>query len=88
MTHSSETPVRPVEIDVETLREKYRRERDKRIRATGTDQFAFTEGKYAHFEEDPYAGAPRASASRCNARSDVLDHRAPASAGSRWRPRW
>jgi cyclohexanone monooxygenase len=58
MTHSSETPVRPVEIDVETLREKYRQERDKRIRAAGTDQFAFTEGKYAHFEDDPYAGRP------------------------------
>jgi cation diffusion facilitator CzcD-associated flavoprotein CzcO len=44
------------EIDVETLRERYRRERDKRIRPAGTEQFKFLEGEYAKFDDDPWAG--------------------------------
>jgi cyclohexanone monooxygenase len=44
--------------DAEAIREKYRQERDKRIRPAGTDQYNFAEGEYAHFEDDPYAGPP------------------------------
>ncbi len=43
-------------IDVEKLRQKYRAERDKRLRPEGTDQYNFAEGKYAQFDRDPYAG--------------------------------
>lgn len=46
------------DVDVETLREKYRRERDKRVRPSGTDQFNFLEGEYQKFDEDPWAGPP------------------------------
>ncbi len=42
-------------LDVEALREKYRQERDRRVRVDGTDQYLFAEGKYAHFNDDPYA---------------------------------
>jgi cyclohexanone monooxygenase len=44
-------------VDVNALREKYRLERDKRRRVVGTDQYNFTEGQYAHFGADPYAGS-------------------------------
>jgi cyclohexanone monooxygenase len=46
------------DVDIETLRERYRRERDKRIRPAGTDQFKFLDGEYAKFDEDPWAGPP------------------------------
>jgi cation diffusion facilitator CzcD-associated flavoprotein CzcO len=42
------------EFDAESLREKYRLEREKRLRADGLDQFIEIKGKYAHFLEDPY----------------------------------
>ena len=42
-------------LEVERLREKYRRERDRRARPSGTDQFQFAEGEFEQFVEDPYA---------------------------------
>ncbi|MEI8056550.1 MAG: NAD(P)/FAD-dependent oxidoreductase [Actinomycetes bacterium] len=42
-------------LDVEALREKYRQERDRRIKAPGTDQYTFAEGSFARFADDPYA---------------------------------
>jgi cation diffusion facilitator CzcD-associated flavoprotein CzcO len=36
------------------LREKYRLERDKRLRDDGNDQYIEPVGRYAHFREDPY----------------------------------
>jgi cyclohexanone monooxygenase len=43
-------------FDPDALREKYRRERDKRLRPDGEDQYLVTAGKYAHFaDDDPYA---------------------------------
>ena len=48
------------EIDVRAIREKYRAERDRRLKVSGTDQYNFAEGRYAHFDKDPYAGAPEA----------------------------
>jgi cation diffusion facilitator CzcD-associated flavoprotein CzcO len=41
-------------IDREALRAKYRRERDKRLRADGNDQYVEPTGPYAHFLDDPY----------------------------------
>jgi cyclohexanone monooxygenase len=42
------------DIDVEAFRDRYRRERDKRLREDGTEQFIFAEGRYAKFEDDPW----------------------------------
>jgi len=41
-------------FDPDSLREKYRRERDKRVRADGNDQYAEVVGDFAHFVDDPY----------------------------------
>lgn len=39
------------------IRAKYEAERVKRLRQAGTDQYVFTEGRFARFAEDPHAGA-------------------------------
>src|SRR5689334_21138905 len=38
----------------ETLRAKYRQERDKRLRADGNEQYIEVTGAFAHYVEDPY----------------------------------
>ena len=43
-----------LDFDPDALREKYRTERDKRIRKDGTDQYVETKGDHAHFVDDPY----------------------------------
>jgi len=46
----------PDDIDIPALREKYRQERDKRIRPEGSKQYAVAEGDLAVFDEvDPYS---------------------------------
>lgn len=48
------------EIDRDALVEKYRAERDKRLRADGNEQYVEVTGTFAHFVDDPYvAPAPR-----------------------------
>lgn len=42
------------DFDPEQLREKYREERDKRLRQDGNDQYIEVKGEFAYFEEDPY----------------------------------
>ena len=42
-------------FDPVALREKYRVERDRRLRADGSAQYLRTTGKYAHYLDDPYA---------------------------------
>jgi cyclohexanone monooxygenase len=43
-------------FDPDALRTKYRRERDKRLRPEGEDQYLVTAGKYAHYaDDDPFA---------------------------------
>ena len=42
------------DFDADNMREKYRRERDKRIRADGNDQYIEVTGDFAHFVDDPY----------------------------------
>ena len=41
-------------FDPDALREKYRQERDKRIRPDGNDQYVEVSGRFAHFVDDPY----------------------------------
>jgi cyclohexanone monooxygenase len=43
------------DFDPDALRAKYRRERDKRLRADGNDQYVEVRGRFAHFLDDPYA---------------------------------
>src|SRR5437763_2210156 len=43
-----------VDFDPDALREKYRLERDKRLRADGNEQYVEIAGQFAHFIEDPY----------------------------------
>src|SRR4051812_48442792 len=45
-------------FDPDALREKYREERDKRLRPDGNDQYVNVVGEHAHFLEDPF-GSPR-----------------------------
>jgi cation diffusion facilitator CzcD-associated flavoprotein CzcO len=41
-------------IDRDALRQKYRAERDKRLRADGNEQYLDVVGVFAHYVEDPY----------------------------------
>ena len=41
-------------FDPDALREKYRQERDKRLRPDGNDQYIQVKGRFAHFLDDPY----------------------------------
>jgi len=49
-------PAPPFEPDA--LRDRYRRERDKRLRADGSDQYLEIAGPHAHFLDDPYMEGP------------------------------
>ncbi len=42
------------EIDREALRERYRAERDKRLRPDGNDQYIEITGVFSHYVDDPY----------------------------------
>ena len=42
------------EFDPDALRDRYRRERDKRLRADGNEQYVEIAGDFAHYAEDPY----------------------------------
>ena len=47
-------------MDTAVIRERYRAERDKRLRPDGNDQYIEPTGRYAHYLEDPYVEpAPR-----------------------------
>lgn len=52
MTAQAETST--LGFDPDELREKYRVERDKRLRADGSRQYQATEGEFAHFVDDPH----------------------------------
>jgi cyclohexanone monooxygenase len=47
-------PNTKVHFDFEALRNKYREERDKRIRSDGSTQYQEVAGDFAHYVEDPY----------------------------------
>jgi cyclohexanone monooxygenase len=44
----------PAGFDPDALRQKYRRERDKRLRPDGNEQYVEVAGEHAHFADDPY----------------------------------
>ena len=41
-------------FDPDALREKYRQERDKRLRVDGNEQYVEVAGEFAHYVDDPY----------------------------------
>src|SRR5580658_1449734 len=43
-----------IDFDPDALREKYRQERDKRLRPEGNDQYVEIKGQFAHYLNDPY----------------------------------
>ena len=45
-------------FDPDALRERYRTERDKRLRADGNDQYVAIDGGHAHYLDDPYLERP------------------------------
>ncbi len=45
-------------FDPDRLREKYRAERDKRLRDTGNEQYVEIKGEFADYIDDPYIDAP------------------------------
>ncbi len=45
---------RPEAFDPDVLRDKYRAERDKRVRTESNDQYVNMAGDFAHFINDPY----------------------------------
>ena len=44
----------PEAFNPDALRDKYRRERDKRLRADGNEQYVEVAGRFAHYLDDPY----------------------------------
>ena len=42
------------DFDPEALRKKYRKERDKRLKQDGNDQYQEVSGEFSYFAEDPY----------------------------------
>ena len=75
-------------FDPDALREKYRQERDKRIRADGNDQYVEVTGKFAHYVDDPYV-EPGFTREPLTDEVDIVDHRRrlrrPARGGARFR---
>ena len=49
--------LKDADFDPDVMRKKYRRERDKRLREQGNDQYIDISGVYKHFLDDPYSGA-------------------------------
>ena len=43
------------DLGAESIRAKYRVEREKRMRTDGISQFVELKGQYAHFLDDPYS---------------------------------
>jgi len=60
-----------VSFDPEQLRNKYRQERDKRIRADGNDQYIEVTGDFSHYIDDPYV-EPGFERDAINAEVEVL----------------
>ncbi|HLY79379.1 MAG TPA: NAD(P)-binding protein, partial [Caulobacteraceae bacterium] len=47
-----------LDFDPDALREKYRQERDKRLRADANEQYVEVKGDFRHYVDDPYIEAP------------------------------
>jgi cyclohexanone monooxygenase len=46
------------DFDAEGMRERYRQERDKRLRADGNEQYVEMSGEFADYLDDPYIDSP------------------------------
>ena len=55
---TTDVPIEELGFDPDALREKYRLERDKRLRADGNEQYIEVTGDFAYYVEDPYIDAP------------------------------
>ncbi|WBH16920.1 flavin-containing monooxygenase [Sphingomonas radiodurans] len=53
-----DTPDAQLGFDPNALKDKYRIERDKRLRADGNEQYVEMAGKFSRFLDDPYIEAP------------------------------
>ena len=53
--HVGDTSTAELHFDPDALREKYRQERDKRLRPDGTEQYLEPVGEFARYLDDPYA---------------------------------
>ena len=63
----SETEGNPVaQLDKESLKQKYKEERDKRLRREGNEQYIEIKDQLAHYLEDPYVPMTQ--------REPVVDH--------------
>jgi cyclohexanone monooxygenase len=54
MDDASPLDMESLGFDPDALREKYQRERDKRVRQDGNAQYIEVTGKFAHYLDDPY----------------------------------
>ena len=57
MSGAEEPPTSATDFDADALREKYRMERDKRIRSDGNAQYVEVAGQFADYLHDPYTEA-------------------------------
>ena len=59
MSESTDSPSAPSgqPFDPESMRKRYRVERDKRLRADGNEQYVEVEGKFGHYVDDPYVAS-------------------------------
>jgi len=55
MAHDTGELATDLAFDPEALRERYRAERDKRLRPEASAQYVETTGQFAHYLDDPYA---------------------------------
>ena len=53
-TEEKKDPFSDLDYDPVSLRDRYREERDKRLRADGNDQYVEVIGDFSHFLDDPY----------------------------------
>src|SRR5215472_9054466 len=54
MRKDARLPMTTTELDIEGLRHRYARERAKRLRPDGNDQYIELKGQFARFLSDPY----------------------------------
>jgi cyclohexanone monooxygenase len=54
MDDATQTAEMQLGFDPDALRDKYRQERDKRVRPEGNNQYVEVKGKFAHYLDDPY----------------------------------
>ena len=59
-TAADETNAKAIDdphFDPDEMRERYRIEREKRLREDGNDQYVEVTGEFSHYLEDPYVEA-------------------------------